>query len=66
MSENNLKQQLQTARDEMNKRPLSVAGSRMPDTIHDDEAEEEVNEEAEANKHLSIRERYLQMQKQND
>lgn len=76
ISENNLKQQLQTAREEMmtqRKRPMSVTHQRASEllgnrTDREDERETEYknhedndNEEEEETQNMTIRERYLKM-----
>ena len=63
MQETTLKQQLQTAREEMRKRPMSAAGFQEPVNFAEQDDEEEADVEETEQQPMTIRERYLQMQK---
>lgn len=68
LQETNLKQQLQTAREEVRKRPMSVVQNRVSEPMDYREEQEEPGEDAEPEEaeHMTIRERYLKMQKQSE
>ena len=69
LSETNLKQQLQTAREEMaRKRPMSVVQNRVsePMEYREEQEEQEEEPEVEETEPMTIRERYLKMQKQSE